>query len=98
MNIKGVVGPWEGFGPVHARKAISASCVGEDIWELGGKEASEDFKLALSLVNLDTKLEVPLDDLYSGLPLIKDREDEFSKKFDKGKKVLLEVQRLKEEF
>lgn len=93
-NIKGV----EGFGPVHARRAISAGCVGEDIWETGGKEAAEDFKLALSLVNLNTKLEVPLDGLYLGPPLIKGKEDEFAKKFDKGRKVLLEVQRLAEEF
>lgn len=89
-NIKGV----EGFGPAKAQKAIKADSVVVDIWEIGGKEAGDDFKLALSLVNLDTKLDIPLDDLYVGPPQIND--EQLNKKYDK--KVLLEIQRLKEEF
>ena len=91
-NIKGV----EGFGPSKAQKAIKANSVAPDIWELGGHEASEDFKLALSLVNLDTKLDIDisLDGFYFGPPIV--NEDEIKKKYDP--KILLEIQRLKEEF
>jgi len=91
-NIKGVTG----FGPSKAQTAICANSVAEDIWEFGGKKAADDFKLSLSLVNLDTKLDIDitLNNLYFGPPKI--NEEEFKKKYDK--RVLLEVQRLKEEF
>lgn len=91
-NIKGV----EGFGPAKAQIAIKANSVAEDIWEMGGKEASDDFKMALSLVNLDTKLDIDIDleNLYFGPPKID--EEKFEKKYDK--RILLEIQRLREEF
>lgn len=92
-NIKGV----EGFGPSKAKIAINSDSVAEDIWEMGGQKASDEFKLALKLVNLDFKLKLYLDDLYFGPPKI-DIIDEkiFCKQFDK--KVLFEIKRLKEEF
>ena len=89
-NIKGV----EGFGPAKASKAIQAGSVAEDIYEMHGPQGTDDFRLALELVNLDSKLEIDLDRIYMGKPLI--LEDEFKKKYDE--KVLLEVLRLKEEF
>ena len=90
-NIKGV----EGFGPAKASLAIRAGSVAEDIWEMGGKEAGEEFKLALSLVNLDTKIDINLDEFYIGPP--KFDEEEFRKtKYDE--RILLELKRLKEEF
>ena len=93
-NIKGVTG----FGPAKAQKAIRANSVSDDVWESGGHEAAEEFRVALSLVNLDTKLDVDLDNdvamMYFGPPII--NEEEFLNQYDK--KILLEIQRLKEEF
>lgn len=89
-NIQGV----EGFGPVKAKTAIKANSVAEDIWDLGGHKAAEDFKLALKLVNLDTKIDIDLDSIYIGAPKI--REEGLPKGLDK--RVLLEIKRLKEEF
>ena len=89
-NIKGV----EGFGPVKASLAIKAHSVAEDIWDLSGEKGREEFKLALSLVNLDTKIDVNLDELYLGFPIFD--EATFTKKYDE--KILLELKRLKEEF
>ena len=86
-NIHGV----EGFGPVKARIAINANTVAEDIMELGGHKSSEEFKLALKLVNLDTKIDIDLGDIYTGPPKIEERED-----YDK--RILLEMKRFKEEF
>lgn len=88
-NIAGV----EGFGPVKAKIAINANTVVEDIHELGGIMAANQFKLAYSLVNLDTKLDVDLSDIYRGPPIV---TDEFAKKIDS--KILFEINRLKEEF
>ena len=88
-NILGV----EGFGPVKAAIAINANSVSEDIWELGGAKASAEFKLALKLVNLDTKIEIMPNDIYVGPPQI---EEEFAKHVDK--RILLEIKRFKEEF
>ena len=89
-NIKGV----EGFGPAKAFMAIQAGSVAEDIYEMHGHQGTDDFRLALELVNLDSKLDVDLDVLYLGVPLFEDVS--FKKRFDE--KVLLEVKRLKEEF
>jgi len=89
-NIKGV----EGFGPAKAAIAVKAGSVSEDIWELSGHKGTEEFRLALSLVNLDYQLVIDLERIYSGEPLI--LEGEFKKKYND--KILLEVQRLKEEF
>ena len=89
-NIAGV----EGFGPVKARTAINANCVAEDIWELGEKKAAEEFKLALSLVNLDTKIDIDLTDIYAGPPKIE--ESGLADTLDRH--ILLEVKRFEEEF
>lgn len=89
-NIKGV----EGFGPAKASKAIQAGSVAEDIYEMHGPQGTDDFRLALELVNLDYKIDVDLDPLYLGKPLVDEKT--FKKKYDE--KVLLEVLRLKEEF
>lgn len=89
-NIKGV----EGFGPAKAGIAIKADSVASDIWEMCGPEGSQEFKLALSLVNLDTKIDIDLDSLYLGTPKID--KVAFVERFDE--RILLEVQRLKEEF
>lgn len=89
-NIKGV----EGFGPAKASLAIKANSVAEDIWEMGGKKGREEFKLALDLVNLDTKIDINLDELYLGPPQVE--ESTFIKKYDE--RILLEINRLKEEF
>ena len=89
-NIKGV----EGFGPAKAQLAVSAQSVGHDIWEMGGQKAKDEFELALKLVTLDTKIDVDLDSLYLGPPIFD--EEEFVKEFDE--RILLELQRLKEEF
>lgn len=89
-NIKGV----EGFGPAKAAMAIKAGSVSEDIYEMSGHKGTEELRLALDLVNLDTKVDVNLDVLYLGPPIIEGAA--FKKRFDE--KVLLEVQRLKEEF
>jgi len=86
-NILGV----NGFGPVKAQKAINANCVAEDIWEMGGKEAADEFKLALSLVNLDTKLLINISDIYTGKPKIQTKE-----LFDP--RIFFEIKRFKEEF
>jgi DNA polymerase-1 len=89
-NIKGV----EGFGPVKATMAIKAGSVSEDIYEMSGAKGVDEFRLALSLVNLDTKIEIDLDSLYLGVPIFDEKV--IKKKYND--KVLLEVQRLKEEF
>lgn len=93
-NIAGV----EGFGPVKAKLAINANTVAEDIWELGGEEAADQFKFALQLVNLDIKLpfewKYPNVDFYTGAPKID--EMEFLKLVDD--KIMLEIKRFKEEF
>ena len=89
-NIKGV----EGFGPAKALKAIRAGSVAEDIWEMHGQEGDKALRLALDLVNLDYKLDVNLEALYLGPPIFEN--DALKKKHND--KVLLEVQRLKEEF
>lgn len=89
-NIKGV----DGFGPVKASLAVSARSVAEDIWEMRGKEGVEEFKLALKLVKLNTKLNIDLNELYLGPPIFE--EVAFTKKYDA--RILLELQRLKEEF
>lgn len=89
-NIKGV----EGFGPVKASLAIRSQSVGEDIWEMSGQQGRDEFKLALSLVKLDTEIDVNLDALYLGPPIFE--HISFVKKYDD--KVLLELNRLKVEF
>jgi DNA polymerase-1 len=89
-NIKGV----EGFGPAKAAIAIKADSVPEDIWEMSGSKGRKEFKLALDLVNLDTKLDIELDDLYLGPPIFED--DTFKKQYDE--RILLELKKLKEEF
>ena len=93
-NIKGV----EGMGPAKATKAIQADTVAVDIWEMHGPKGVKAFKKALSLVNMNTKLKLfdmdRIISLYSGPPQFDEKE--FVKKYDK--KILLEVQRLKEEF
>ena len=89
-NISGV----EGFGPVKAQKSIRANCVAEDIWELGEKKAAEQFKLSLELINLDTKLDINMSDIYSGPP--KTEELKLSQHLDKH--VMLEIDRFGEEF
>ena len=89
-NIKGV----EGFGPVKAVLAIKSHSVAESIWEMRGEEGRKEFDLALKLVNLDCKLDVDLDSLYLGPPIFDDAT--FMKSYDY--KILLELQRLKEEF
>ncbi len=88
-NILGV----EGFGPVKAAIAINADSVAADIWELGGAKAAAEFKLALKLVNLDTKIDMFQSDFYSGPPII---DKEFFKHLDA--RILLEIKRFKEEF
>lgn len=89
-NIAGV----EGFGPVKAKLAINANTVAEDIWELGGEKAAEQFKLALELVKLDTNLmDMCIDDMYMGVPQI----DEGVTKF-LDERVVFEIKRLIEEF
>lgn len=85
-NIKGV----EGFGPVKAALAINAGSVAEDIWELGGPKAASEFKLALKLVSLDTKLNLDLSDIYTGSPNVTGLS------FDK--RIIFEVKRFREEF
>lgn len=89
-NIKGV----EGFGPAKATLAIKADSVGEDIWEMSGKKGSEEFKFALSLVKLDTKLDIDLSGLHLGTPEFEDKV--FAKQYDE--RILFELKRLKEEF
>ena len=89
-NIKGV----EGFGPAKATLAIKTNSVAEDIWEMCGETGHDEFKLALSLVNLNTKIDVDLDSLYLGRPIFEDKM--ITKKYND--KVLLELQRLREEF
>ena len=88
-NIKGV----EGFGPAKATIAIKADTVAEDVWEMHGEGGTDQFRHALALVNLDYKLDIDIDAVYIGPPLISD-----NKLLNKNEKVLLEVQRLKEEF
>lgn len=88
-NILGV----EGFGPVKAKIAINADTVSEDIWELGDTKAAAEFKLALKLVNLDTKIDINMNDIYIGPPKL---DQEFLKHLDS--RILLEIKRLKEEF
>lgn len=89
-NIKGV----EGFGPAKAALAIKAQSVGHDIWEMSGQKGKEEFEQSLALVNLNTQLNIDLSSLYLGPPIF--NEDEFVKKYNP--KILLELQRLKEEF
>lgn len=88
-NILGV----EGFGPVKAKTAINANSVAPDIWELGGVRAANQFKLALKLVNLDTRIDIDLSDIYKGAPKI---DNELLKKVDS--RIIFEIKRLKEEF
>lgn len=88
-NIMGV----DGFGPVKAKTAINADSVPEDIWELGGSKAAEEFKKALQLVNLDTRLNIDLCDIYTGEPKI---DDKFFEKVDR--RILFEIKRFKGEF
>lgn len=89
-NITGV----DGFGPVKAKKAIVFNTVAEDIWEIGGVDAADQFKLALKLVNLDTKLDLDLD-IWCGPPK-QQAIKELEKKFDK--RIILEINRFSEEF
>lgn len=89
-NIKGV----EGFGPAKAAIAIKADSVAADVWEMHGPDGVDQFRLALNLVNLDTRLKIDLASLYSGVPIFED--DVFKKKYNE--KVLFELKRLKEEF
>ena len=89
-NIKGV----EGFGPAKASVAVSAQSVAHDIWEMSGEKGAREFRLAMDLVQLDTKLDINLENLYLGSPLFE--EGPFLKTYDQ--RLLLEVQRLKEEF
>jgi len=89
-NILGV----EGFGPVKAKVAINANTVPEDIWELGGAKAAAEFKLALKLVNLDTKIDINLSDIYTGAPKIDEKV--FFNFINPN--ILLEIKRFKEEF
>lgn len=89
-NIQGV----DGFGPVKAAIAVQANSVAEDIWEMCGPDGVKEFRLALALVKLNYKLDVNLEGLYLGAPIFQNAE--FVKAYDE--KVLLEVQRLKEEF
>jgi 5'-3' exonuclease len=89
-NIKGV----EGFGPAKASLAIRSGSVAEDIWEMRGPKGSDEFKLALSLINLDTKIDINLDELYLGPPIFD--PEAFKKHYDE--RIILELNRLKEEF
>ena len=89
-NIKGV----EGFGPAKASVAVQAHSVAHDIWEMSGQKGVDEFKLALKLVNLDTKLNIDLNSLYLGAPIYE--EEAIRKAYDE--KILLELNRLKEEF
>lgn len=89
-NIKGV----EGFGPAKASLAVRANSVAEDVWEMRGPDGVDEFRLALSLVNLNTKLNIDLDSLYLGPPIFDD--EEFVKSYDE--RILFELKRLKEEF
>ena len=66
----------------------------EDIWEMRGESGHDELKLALSLVNLNTKIDVDIDSLYLGHPIFDDKM--ITKKYND--KVLLELQRLREEF
>ena len=59
-----------------------------------GETGHDEFKLALSLVNLNTKIDVDLDSLYLDRPIFEDKM--IIKKYND--KVLLELQRLREEF
>lgn len=88
-NIAGV----EGFGPVKAKIAVNADSVVEDIWELGGRKASEEFKKAYELVKLDTRLNLDLSNIYTGKPKI---EDKFFQQVDP--RIIFEIKRFKEEF
>ena len=58
-------------------------------------EASAQFKLALALVNLDTKIDLDLSDIYVGTPKINEKE------LLKGILISVfyfEIKRFKEEF
>lgn len=85
-NIAGV----NGFGPAKAKIAINKHTVAEDIWELGGKEAADQFKFALDLVSLNTKLNINLDDIYIGAPFVENLKGV-------DHRVIFEIKRLKEE-
>ncbi len=89
-NILGV----KGFGPVKAKKSINENSVAADVWDSGGHEAASTFKLALNLVNLDTKLDINFANLYIGAP--KFDEKQFDAKLDR--RVLFEIKRFAEEF
>lgn len=92
-NISGV----EGFGPVKAQLAIQAGSVAEDIWEMSGTKGAEQFRLALKLVNLDTKLEVDLDAVYTDEPRIEEtRCDDKGRAIDR--RIIFEIKRFGEEF
>jgi len=53
-NIKGVIG----FGPAKAKTSILNGTVAEDIWEMGGEEAFNDFKTSLALIKLDYNCDI----------------------------------------
>ena len=89
-NIKGV----EGFGPAKAAVAIKAGSVAEDIWDMSGHKGRKEFELALSLVKLDSKLDIDLSGLHLGAPEFEDKV--FAKQYDE--RILFELKRLKEEF
>lgn len=86
-NISGV----QGFGPVKARTAINSNSVAYDIITSGGHKAAEQFKLALRLVNLDTRLNVDLSDIHTGRPNLE-------RLAQVDKRVVFEIKRFAEEF
>ena len=79
---------------MKAKTAIVANTVAEDIWEIGGANASNQFKLALKLVNLDTKIDVDTD-IFSGPPDLQSIQ-KLEKTLDK--RIILEIKRFREEF
>ncbi len=85
-NIKGVIG----FGPAKAKVAINKNTVAEDVWELGGREAADQFIFAYKLVTLDTHLNIDIEGIYIGPPRIE-------KLTNIDHRVRFEIQRLKEE-
>jgi len=86
-NITGV----NGFGPVKAVTSIIHNTVPEDVYEMGGQKAVEDFEQALELVKLDYNCPVDLSRIHSGEP-------DLSQVSDIDDRILLELKRLREEF